>query len=242
MRTPLVLSWSSGKDSALALHALRSSPDCEVVGLLTTISEDYRRISHHGVREELLDQQAAAIGLPLTKIYLPSGPAGPCANDVYERLMSAAMEKLKATGVHVIAFGDLFLADLRAWREANLAKANMRAVFPLWARHTHQLAREIIALGFKAYLTCVEGHLGPTFAGRLFDESLLQDLPPTVDPCGENGEFHTFVFDGPIFRYPVGVTVGPTLTRDGRHYVDLLPAGTSAAVDAAEIPPVGTVH
>ena len=187
MKIPVVLSWSGGKDSAMALHELSRHADYEVVGLLTTVSDEYKRISHHGVREELLDLQAAAIGLALDKIYLPSSNSHPCTNAVYEQIMSEAMQRYLRKGVATVGFGDLFLENLRAWRERNLATIGMQALFPLWKRPTRELVREIIALGFKGYLSCVEGKVGPGFAGRSLDESLLTDLPSTVDPCGETG-------------------------------------------------------
>jgi uncharacterized protein (TIGR00290 family) len=237
--TPVVMSWSGGKDCALALHVLRGDPTYQVVGLMTSISEEFKRVSHHGVREELLDAQADAVGVPLYKIYLPSGPNTPCTNEVYEEIMSRAMDNLKSRGVYTVGFGDLFLEDLRAWREQNMAKAAMRGVFPLWKRDTTRLAREIIAMGFKAILSCVEGKVGPGFAGRQFDDHLLDDLPAEIDPCGENGEFHSFVYDGPCFFKPVTITVGETVIRDGRYYADLLPAATPLEVCvASDIPPV----
>jgi uncharacterized protein (TIGR00290 family) len=240
MKIPVVLSWSGGKDSAMALHELSRHADYEVVGLLTTVSDEYKRISHHGVREELLDLQAAAIGLALDKIYLPSSNSHPCTNAVYEQIMSEAMQRYLRKGVATVGFGDLFLENLRAWRERNLATIGMQALFPLWKRPTRELVREIIALGFKGYLSCVEGKVGPGFAGRSLDESLLTDLPSTVDPCGENGEFHTFVYAGPIFSRPVDIQVGQTVQRDGRYYADLLPAHIvrQSIITASAIPPV----
>lgn len=216
------MSWSGGKDSAMALHELVKGDEYEVTGLLTTVSEEFRRICHHGVREALLDEQAEAIGLPLEKIYLPSGDSDGCTNEVYNALMEAAMARCRCRGVETIAFGDLFLQDLRDWREANLGKVGMRAVFPIWNRNTTQLAREVIALGFKSYLSCVEASVGPQFAGRLYDEELLQALPSRIDPCGENGEFHSFVSDGPIFKRPVPVRIGEIVERGARFYADLL--------------------
>jgi uncharacterized protein (TIGR00290 family) len=221
MKERVVMSWSGGKDSAMALQELLRNDAYEVVSLLTSVSEEYHRISHHGVRESLLDEQAQAIGIPLRKVYLPSGAAGGCTNDVYEAIMATVMTAYRHEGIFTVAFGDLFLEDLRAWREANLARAGMRGIFPIWKRETTQLARGVIALGYKAYLSCVEGRVGPAFAGREYDEKLLRDLPPGVDPCGENGEFHSFVFDGPIFRTPVSVRVGETVMRDGRYYAEL---------------------
>lgn|GEM_PF-89357 len=244
-KTRILMSWSSGKDSAMALHELLQSDKFEVVALLTTISEEYKRISHHGVREALLDAQASAIGLPLEKIYLPSNESRPCTNEVYEEIMDRALRKYQAQGVTAVGFGDLYLEDLRAWREKNLAKLGLSGIFPLWKRDTSALADEMIACGFKAYLSCVEGKVGPGFVGRSFDKALLRDLPPGIDPCGENGEFHSFVYDGPIFKQPVDVRVGQTVIRDGRFYADLLPDGPGEAdvrvsdeSIAAGIPPV----
>jgi uncharacterized protein (TIGR00290 family) len=239
-RTAVVMSWSGGKDSALALHELRGDPRYEVVALMTSVSEEFRRVSHHGVREELLEAQAEAIGLPLTKIYLPSGPTTPCTNEVYEQIMGAVLEDFRSRGVYAVGFGDLFLEDLRAWREGNLAKAGMTGVFPIWKRDTRQLARWVIAMGFRAILSCVEGKVGPGFAGRAYDDRLLDDLPEGIDPCGEYGEFHSFVHDGPCFARPVTVTVGETVARDGRFYADLVLGGSAASGPCAarDIPPV----
>jgi uncharacterized protein (TIGR00290 family) len=239
MKKELVMSWSGGKDSAAALDELLRSEAYEVVALLTSVSEEYRRISHHGVREELLERQAEAIGIPLEKVYLPSAGGQPCTNEVYEEIMGAVMARYKAQGVELVAFGDLFLEDLRAYRERNLAKAGMRGVFPVWKRDTSVFARDVIRRGFRSYLSCVEGKVGPGFAGRAFDERLLNDLPAGTDPCGEYGEFHSFVWDGPIFTAPVAVRVGEVVVRDGRYYADLVPAEGEAEVGnvAAGIPP-----
>ncbi|MGH8371335.1 MAG: ATP-binding protein, partial [Gammaproteobacteria bacterium] len=191
-RTPIILSWSGGKDSALALYELRQQRDYEVCGLLTSINDHFGRISMHGVREDLLDRQALSIGLPLHKIRLSERPS----NDEYEQKMRSALEGFRRQGIRHVAFGDLFLADIRQYRLDNLSKIDMHAVFPLWHRPTDELAREFIALGFKAVLCCVDGQaLDTGFAGRAYDESLLRDLPAGVDPCGENGEFHSFVHD-----------------------------------------------
>jgi uncharacterized protein (TIGR00290 family) len=214
-KEPVVLSWSGGKDSAMTLYELLRSDDCEVVSLLTTVSEEYRRISHHGVRESLLDQQAEAIGIPLRKVYLPSGPDGGCTNDVYEMLMKEAMLSYQRDGIRTVAFGDLFLQDLREWREANLAKVGMRAIFPIWNRNTTELAYEVIALGFKCYLSCVQASLGAHFVGRLYSGELLRELPGGIDPCGENGEFHSFVCEGPIFTKTIPLVVGENVERAG---------------------------
>jgi uncharacterized protein (TIGR00290 family) len=239
MKTPVVMSWSGGKDSAMALHELLLNERYEVVELMTSVSEEFLRVSHHGVREALLEQQAQAVGLPLQKVYLPSGKTVPCTNEVYEQIMGNLMAAYKARGIETVGFGDLFLEDLRAWREKNLAGAGMRGVFPLWHRDTAKLARDVIAMGFRAYLSCVEGKVGSGFVGRSFDQSLLDDLPPGIDPCGEYGEFHSFVYDGPIFKKPVAVRVGDIVTRDGRYYADLVPEGSGLAdCEAQTMPPV----
>lgn len=234
------MSWSGGKDSALALHELMSDRRYHVVALMTSISEEYRRVSHHGVREELLEEQARAIGIPLTKIYLPSSNTVPCTNEVYEGIMGTVMRRFKSQGVRTVGFGDLFLEDLRAWRENNLAGEGMTGLFPIWKRDTHRLARQIVAMGFRSILSCVEGKVGPGFVGRAYDERLLDELPAGVDPCGEYGEFHSFVYDGPCFRRPVAVEVGEIVVRDGRFYADLLPGNAQVAEScmASEIPPV----
>jgi uncharacterized protein (TIGR00290 family) len=218
------MSWSGGKDSARALYELAHEMEYEVVELMTTVSEQFRRISHHGVREELLKTQAGSLDIPLSIVYLPSDESGACTNEVYERIMSNAMADLRARGINTVAFGDLFLEDLRQWREANLAKVGMTGIFPIWQRDTQRLSREIIDMGFKSVLTCVEGKVGPGFAGRSYDYDLLRALPEDVDPCGERGEFHSFVYDAPNFAKPVAMRVGETVIRDGRYYADLLPA------------------
>jgi len=229
MRERVLFSWSGGKDSALALYELLRDPRYEVAALLTTISEAYRRISHHGVREELVEMQATALGLPLHKVYLPSSAAGPCRNEQYEELMGRALAELRIQGLSAVAHGDIFLEDLRAYRERNLARIGLRGLFPIWHRDTTALVRDFVGLGFKAYLTCVEGRLGAKFAGRSIDERFLQDLPAGIDPCGENGEYHSFVHEGPIFRRMVPVKLGVVVEREGRFYADLLAAGAPAA-------------
>ncbi len=239
MREKVLFSWSGGKDSSMALHALLRDERYEVVGLLTSVAAEYKRISHHGVREELLEMQAEAIGLPLDRLYLPSDSGVPCTNERYEELMRDTLQRYCDKGVMLVAHGDIFLEDLRTYREKNLARLGMRGVFPLWKRDTTELIHEFIRLGFKARLSCVEGVLGESFAGRAIDASLIEDLPEGIDPCGEYGEFHSFVYDGPIFREPVDITVGEVVCRDTRYYADLLPAGSSLA--ATEIPPVGQI-
>jgi uncharacterized protein (TIGR00290 family) len=235
------MSWSGGKDSALALWELLRSPAWEVVGLLTSLADTYRRISHHGVREQLLDEQAAAIGLPLDKLWLTLRD-GPCTNEVYERLMGEKLAEYVARGVRHVAHGDLFLADLRAYRERNLARLGMTGLFPIWGRDTRQLVEEFEDAGFRAVLCCVEGSkLDASFVGRQLDRTLLADLPSGVDPAGENGEYHSFVYDGPIFQRPVALESGETVTHDTRHYIDLVPAGASIADHnelASALPPV----
>lgn len=238
MTTPVLMSWSGGKDSSLALEELQADDRYEVVGLLTSVSEQYQRISHHGVREQLLDMQAEAIGLLLDKLMIP---AGPCTNEQYERLMEDKLAGYTKRGVMTCAFGDIFLEDLRTYRERNLARARMSGLFPLWKRDPRELAKTFIARGYRAHLSCVEGDVGKRFAGRAFDASLLNDLPAGVDPCGENGEFHSFVCDGPIFRWPVPVKVGEVVTRDGRYYADLVTAGQQAR-GGGEMPPIGLVR
>ncbi len=223
----IVLSWSGGKDSALALYELLRSDRYEVVSLLATVAKQYERISHHGVRTELLEQQAAALGVRLHKLYLPSYV---CTNTDYEAAMKKVMLDYKDAGVLTVAFGDIFLQDLREYRERNLAKVDMKAIFPIWRRDTTELVHAFIDLGFKARLCCVDGKkLGEGFAGRAIDADLIRDLPEGVDPCGENGEFHSYVYDGPIFNRPVGVTVGEVVSRDTRYFADLLPVDLSPA-------------
>jgi uncharacterized protein (TIGR00290 family) len=212
--------WSGGKDSAMALHALRTARDCRITALLTTITEEYDRISMHGVRRVLLERQAESLGLPLHPVLIPPQ----CINATYEERMKGAIEQHIARGVRIVAFGDIFLEDLRAYREKNLAQIGMRALFPIWKRDTRALAREFVQLGFRAITVCVDPRvLDSSFAGRELDASFFADLPPGVDPCGENGEFHTYVFDGPIFRTPIALHVGEKVTRDGFCFCDLLP-------------------
>lgn len=228
------LAWSSGKDSAWALHRVRQN--CgqagggefafDVVALLTTVNRTYQRVAMHAVRESLLDMQAAAAGLPQVKVPIPS----PCPNEVYERAMSEAMERARAEGVRHVIFGDLFLEDIRAYRERQLAQCKMTPVFPLWGRDTRELAEDMLAGGLSAYLTCVDPrHLDRAFAGRRFDRELIAALPHGVDPCGENGEFHTFACAGPMFREEIAVTPGEIVERDGFVFADLLPRTAAVA-------------
>ena len=223
-RQRILLSWSGGKDSAWALHLLRRQSRYEVVALLTTINQEFRRVAIHGFREELLDQQAAAAGLPLWKVDLPF----PCSNADYESRMAAVYVRAAAEGIHGVAFGDLFLEDIRAYRIATLAGTGLEPVFPVWTADlgltTAALARQMIAAGLIAHLTCVDPRfLSPSFAGRTFDRALLADLPAAVDPCGERGEFHTFAFAGPMFSRTVPVIPAETVERDNFIYAELLP-------------------
>lgn len=216
----ILFCWSGGKDSAMALAELLRADEYEIAPLLTTVTEDYDRISMHGVRRTLLEAQAAALHLPLHIVRIPSG----CTNETYEARMREALDGFLAQGIRRAAFGDLYLADVRAYRERNLARVGMEALFPLWQRDTQELARSFIAQGFQAVLTCVDTRkLDASFAGRLFDAGLLAALPPGVDPCGENGEFHTFVFAGPIFHQPIPFTRGESVLRDDFCFCDLLP-------------------
>jgi uncharacterized protein (TIGR00290 family) len=238
---PILFSWSGGKDSALALDVLLSRPEeWEVVALLTSVSDEYGRVSHHGVREDLLDAQAEAIGLPLDKLRLPF-KGGPCTNADYEALVGEKLAGYVKRGVKHVGHGDIFLADLRAYREKNLAKLEMTGVFPIWQRDTIELVETFVARGFRAVLCCVEGaKLDGSFVGRELNSSLVADLPAGIDPCGENGEYHSFVYDGPIFRWPVAFETGVTVCRDNRHYIDLIPTASEefVAAIAASIPPV----
>jgi uncharacterized protein (TIGR00290 family) len=222
---PVLFCWSGGKDSCMALHQLRRDPLREVVALLTTVTEGYDRISMHGVRRILLERQAAALGLPLEIVTIPPQ----CVNTEYESRMEAMLLTWKNRGVTEVAFGDIFLQDLREYREKNLARVEMKALFPVWLWPTRELIREFIALGFRAVTVCVDPKiLDASFVGREIDEQFLAALPPEADPCGENGEFHSFVYDGPGFSAPVQFKLGEKVLRDGFHFCDLLPAETAA--------------
>ena len=218
------LAWSSGKDSAWSLHKVRESGDFEVVALVTTVNSAYQRVAMHAVRESLLDSQAAATGLPLVKVPIPSL----CSNEIYEQAMGAAMAHARSDGVLHVVFGDLFLADIRAYREKQLAACGMTPIFPLWRQDTRRLANEMLAGGLSAYLTCIDPRkLGREFAGRRFDASLLAEMPKEVDLCGENGEFHTFACAGPMFRENISVQAGEIVERDGFVFADILPRSAS---------------
>ncbi|MGH9377702.1 MAG: ATP-binding protein [Terriglobia bacterium] len=215
------LSWSSGKDSAWALQTVRAQGEIEIVALLTTLNQVYRRVAMHAVREELLDQQAQVADLPLVKVPLP----WPCPNAAYESEMAGAVERARREGVTHMVFGDLFLEDIRRYREEKLAGTGIQPVFPLWQLDTARLAREMIDGGLRARLTCVDPKkLDRNFASRLFDAALLDELPSAVDPCGENGEFHTFAFAGPMFQRPVKVEPGEVVEREGFVFADLIAA------------------
>ncbi|MEK6605909.1 MAG: ATP-binding protein [Nitrospirota bacterium] len=214
-----LLCWSSGKDSAWTLHVLRRRRDVEVVGLLTTINTEYERVAMHAVRVALLEAQAEAAGLPLWQVPIPN----PCSNQGYESAMGEAVRKALAAGITMMAFGDLFLEDVRRYRETQLAGTGLTPIFPIWGLPTDALARDMVAAGLRARLTCVDPkQLPASFAGRDFDMALLADLPASVDPCGERGEFHTFAYDGPMFRHPVPIQTGDIVTRDGFVFADLM--------------------
>ena len=214
------MSWSSGKDCALALHHVLDAGELDVVGLLTTVNAEFGRVAMHGVRRDLLEAQARSLGLPLHIVELP----WPCSNETYEELMGAAVGAAVSDGVEVMIFGDLFLEDVRDYRERMLAGSGLRPVFPLWQRPTAELARELLDLGVRAVVTCVDAAQAPSaLAGRSYDEAFLAELPPGVDRCGENGEFHTLVVDGPDFSTPLRVTIGETVERDGFIFTDVVP-------------------
>jgi uncharacterized protein (TIGR00290 family) len=217
--TPAVFSWSAGKDSAFGLWTILQDPDFEVRAILTTLTEGYDRVSMSGVREELLDQQAARLGLPLVKVWIP--PV--CTNAIYEERMAGAFATEPLRSVGKFAFADLFLEDVRRYREERLAQAGKEGIFPLWGRDTAVLAREMIAAGIRATIVCVDPTaLPPSFAGRAFDERFLADLPASADPCGERGEFHTFVWDAPMYRTPISCRKGEVVTRDGFVFCDVI--------------------
>jgi uncharacterized protein (TIGR00290 family) len=217
----ILLSWSSGKDSAWSLHVLRQRGEYEVIGLLTTFNEMADRVAMHAVRRDLVEQQAAAVGLPLWSVPLP----WPCSNEQYESLMAQTCVKAIAENIEGVAFGDLFLEDVRAYRLKQLKDTGLEPIFPVWGLPTRALAREMIASGVRAKLTCVDTQkLDPSFVGREFDEALLSDLPDGVDPCGERGEFHSFVYAGPMLNTVLPVSVGETVVRDQFVFADLIPS------------------
>jgi uncharacterized protein (TIGR00290 family) len=220
MKKKTLVSWSSGKDSAWMIHVLRQQPDIELAGVLTTVNEKYQRVAMHAVRVELLQAQADALGLPLWKVPIPS----PCPNEVYERVMGDAVARAVAEGFTHMAFGDLFLEDIRRYREEKLAGTGLTPIFPLFGVDTTTLAREMVAGGLKARLTCVNPKvLDAKFAGRDFDASLLDELPSAIDPCGERGEFHSFAYAGPMFSAPIAIKSGEVVERDGFVFADVMP-------------------
>lgn len=219
MKPQVLLSWSSGKDSAWTLYALRQSGEWHIAGLVTTVNIAFGRVSMHGVREELLEQQAQAAGLPLWKVPIPY----PCPNEAYESAMRELIVRAKESGVTHFAFGDLFLQDVRDYRERQLAGTGITPVFPLWGIDTTELAHDMIASGVRAVVTCVDPQQIPSsLIGQEFDEAFLKQLPPSADPCGENGEYHTFCYDGPMFARPIPVQRGEVVERNGFVYVDVL--------------------
>jgi uncharacterized protein (TIGR00290 family) len=215
-----LLSWSSGKDSAWALHILRQQPDIDVAGLFCTVNQEFERVAMHAVRIELLQQQAVNVGLPVQLVPIPN----PCSDDEYAAIMADFVEQAKQQGIDCFAFGDLFLEDIRRYREARLTGTGISPLFPLWGMPTGALSREMVNSGLHAKITCIDPrHLPEEFAGQDYDLTFLDRLPARVDPCGENGEFHSFAFDGPMFRKAVSVATGETVSRDGFLFTDLLP-------------------
>jgi len=226
---PILLSWSSGKDSAWALHLLRQSGKYEIAGLLTTFNQEFDRVAMHGVRRALVERQAVAAGIPLWAVPLP----WPCSNAEYEAIMARTCAKAVAEGIAAIAFGDLFLGDVRAYREKQLKGTGLEPIFPVWGLPTAALAREMISAGLRARLSCVDtSKLDAAFAGREFDERLLGELPEGTDPCGEKGEFHSFVYAGPMFRTAIEISSGEVVMRDGFAFADLMPAGAESSRSA----------
>lgn len=218
MSKRVMIAWSSGKDSAWMLHTLQRDPEIEIAGLFTTVNKTHQRVAMHAVRLELLQLQADAIGLPLTVIEIPS----PCSNEAYEEAMRRFVSQAQEADIEAFAFGDLFLEDIRDYRISRLQGTGIEPLFPIWGIPTGQLAKDVIAAGTEAVLTCVDPRqLAPDFAGRRYDAALLAELPATVDPCGENGEFHSFVFAGPMFQRPLAVEVGEIVERDGFVFADV---------------------
>ena len=221
MRKNILISWSGGKDSSLALYEIQKSRDYEVAALITTITSDYDRVSMHGLRTILLDEQASSLNIPLEKIFISKN----ASNDEYESRLKEVLLKYKQLGIRDVVFGDLYLEDIKKYREALLQKIDMQCIFPIWKRDTAKLALEFIDSGFKAITVCVDSNvLGEEFAGREFNKQFLNDLPEGIDPCGENGEFHTFTYDGPVFNTPISHELGEIVLRDERfYYCDILP-------------------
>jgi uncharacterized protein (TIGR00290 family) len=217
-KNKVLISWSTGKDSAYALHHIRQKNQYDIVGLLSTITEEYDRVAMHATRHELLRQQADQLELPLYPVFIPAS----CSNAIYEARMETVLKRAIKEGVTHVVFGDLFLEDIRKYRESQLAKINMTPLFPLWGMNTEHLAKEMIHIGIKAVITCIDPKkLDASFAGRQFNEALLSDFPKGIDPCGENGEFHTFVYDGPMFYKPIPISLGITVERHGYIFKDI---------------------
>ncbi|WP_296058485.1 adenine nucleotide alpha hydrolase [uncultured Amphritea sp.] len=220
MKKKTLMSWSSGKDSAWALYQLQNDPEIELKGLICTVNKEFDRVAMHGVRVELLKAQANSIGLPLEIIELPN----PCSHKDYAKIMGKFLQRMQNEGIDCMAFGDLYLEDIRAYRENNLAGTGITALFPLWQIPTGQLSREMLNGGLKTVITCVDPKQAPAeLAGREYNQAFIDGLPDSVDPCGENGEFHSFVFDGPMLRHKIDITVGEIVTRDNFVFADLLP-------------------
>jgi uncharacterized protein (TIGR00290 family) len=216
----VIFSWSGGKDSAIALYEIQKSRRYEILALLTTITEDYDRVSMHGVPRALVERQAQSLGLPIEEVFISKV----CSNEDYESKMKEVLTRFKQEGVSSVVFGDIFLEGIRKYREDNLSKLEMKGIFPIWGRDTTELSRSFIALGFQSVTTCIDLKvLDKRFVGRRFDEHFLAELPPNVDPGGENGEFHSFVFDGPIFKERIACTLGELVLRDSFYFCDLLP-------------------
>ena len=234
MAEKVLFAWSGGKDGAMALYELKKAGNYEVSALLTTVTRDYGRISMHGVRQSLLVQQTTSLGYPLEQVFISKS----ASNEEYEAKMQETLEKYLKAGVSAVAFGDIFLEDLRKYREENLSKMGMKAVFPIWKRNTAELARTFVDSGFKAVITCIDSKvLDKGFVGRLFDEQFLSQLPSNVDPCGENGEFHSFVYDGPIFQERLFYNLGDVVLRDDRFYFcDLVPFQNGISVISDDAP------
>ena len=223
MKRKTLMSWSSGKDSAWALHKLQQNREIDLAGLFCTVNKQFNRVAMHGVRVELLQKQAKSIGLPLEIIEIPY----PCSNAEYEKIMGQFVERAKSDNIEYFAFGDLFLEDVRNYREEKLEGSGIKPIFPIWGMPTDKLSREMISSGLRAVITCIDPKQTPKeFVGREFNESFLDSLPKTIDPCGENGEFHSFVFDGPMFKEQIEILVGDIVHRDDFLFADVLPKST----------------
>ncbi len=220
MMEKAILAWSGGKDSAIALYEIQKSQKYEIISLLTTITEDYDRVSMHGIPRILVEQQAKSLGLPLEKVFISRGSS----NEEYESKMGEVLSRFKQDGISSVVFGDIFLEWVKKYREGSLSKLGMRGIFPIWGRDTAELARSFIVLGFQAITTCINSKvIDKRFLGRIISEHFLAELPPDIDPCGENGEFHSFVFDGPIFKQRIAYTMGESVQRNSYYFCDLLP-------------------